>query len=165
MCNISKSIERIASSWDPHLFENGDCHTLAMALHEASAPDDAPAARKGTLYACLRKSVDEDGVVATTGYSHMIYVEPNGTAWDISGADADERWEENFDTDTPDKWGLRSELHWVVVPSQHPGYCDTHAWLLEHYGRINLDLQRELVNAIRTVSATAAPRAELESIY
>lgn len=145
MRNLEKALGIIASKWDPFMFENGDCHTLAMAIHQASSPDGSPAGRQGTLFACLRKSIDENGDVLTVQYSHMVYSAPSGTDWDIEGKDADERWVERFDLDSTDKWGLSTDLEWVAVPCSHPQYEDTLQWLHEHYGRVNLELQEKLV--------------------
>jgi hypothetical protein len=146
MSSVQHAIDYIASKWEADMFENGDCHTLAMALHQAFD-------REGTLWACLRKSVDDEGISHTTTYSHMIFVDRQGTSWDIEGAEADERWDERFDLENPDKWGLMTELEWVIVPSLHPQYSDTHIWLQEHYGCINTTLQDQLVQEIRQALA------------
>lgn len=149
MFDIRKAVEHIASHWGVDMFLSGDCHTLAMALHQAHAQAGADDGRTGTLWACLRKAVDESGQVVTTTYSHMVYVAPNGAAWDIEGVDADERWDEQFSTQTRDKWGLIMVLDWIQVPCACPDYSDTHVWLLAHFATVTPALQLQLAQHLR----------------
>lgn len=146
---LRAALARITAQWDPDIFENGDCHTLALALHQSSAPADLPDQRVGSLWACIRESVDEHGNCVERGYSHMIYSPEDGSSWDIRGPEADIRWEGNYDQDARDKWGLRTRLTWEKVPCSHPLYCDTHIWLQEYFGAIDNVLQGKLVCEIR----------------
>lgn len=148
-------LAHITHHWGSDPFLNGDCHTLAMALHQASAAPGAHQYRVGSLWACLRLEIDEDDQVITTGYSHMVYDDLDGVSWDIGGPGADERWAERFNFDAIDKWGLRTELKWVQVPHAQPDYADTHLWLQEHYGCIDMVLQDQLVAAIRNASSSS----------
>ena len=94
--DIPDALKAIAAQYDAHDFVDGDCHTLAVALYEAHG-------LQGSLLACMRKTLNEDGSVYSTGYSHMIYECPQGRIWDIGGDNADIRWEESFpDIDVPD---------------------------------------------------------------
>lgn len=94
---IESVLSKIRQAW-PHIsFTDGDCHTLAIALHQAHGG-------QGVLHACLRKTIEDDGAIFTTWYSHMVYTDKDGNSWDIDGADADSRWEEQWpDLDVPDK--------------------------------------------------------------
>lgn len=148
--DISDRVEGIADRWGEDMFEDGDCHTLAMALHQSSAPEGATADRKGALYACMRRSVDKSGAVRESGYSHMVYVDEDGAAWDIHGKGAIERWNERFDGSN--QAGLIDTPEWVAVPCAHPSYSDTHIWLQEHYGCIDNVLQSQLVGYIQQLN-------------
>lgn len=146
---LQNAISAITGKWPAGIFESGHCHTLAMAIHEASAPAASPELRSGELWACIRTGVDEDGQVVTTTYAHMVYTPDDGSNWDVGGPEADERWAENYDLDSRDKWGLQTELAWVQVPCQDPKYLDTHAWLTANFGLIDTELQGHLVAVIR----------------
>ncbi len=106
-------------------FTNGDCHTLAEALYCAMG-------HQGKLLACLRETLEVDGSVFATGYSHMVYQAPDGTCWDIGGCNADFRWEDSFDLDTADKWGLTTRFRWEAVSHE-----DLYPWLQQHHGCID----------------------------
>lgn len=124
-------------------FTNGDCHTLAVALHQAMGGS-------GKLHACLRDSVDENGLLFSTGYSHMVYENSGGLLWDVNGADADTRWENDLDLpDEPDKHGLVHALRWVEVP-----YDTYQTWLQEHCGAIDNGLTAKLTRALRALLGT-----------
>lgn len=149
MHQLTTALTRVAALWPPEQFEEGDCHTLAMAIHQAMASSTVASDRQGTLCACMSMSVEEDGTVYSIGYSHMVYEAPDGSLWDIGGPEADIRWEEQFDTESTDKWGMRTELEWVPVPCQHPDYADTYLWLQAHDGNIDVALQDQLAAVIR----------------
>ncbi|WP_341744657.1 hypothetical protein [Azonexus hydrophilus] len=141
--NISRALDAVAAQYDPNMFLEGDCHTLAVALFETGG-------HKGKLVACLRKTIDERGSVYSTGYSHMVYECPEGMCWDIGGQEADVRWEDQFpDLDSPDKWGMTTSLEWVEVP-----YEGHQMWLMEHYGCIDNMLGNYVKQIIRESSMT-----------
>ena len=140
--DLSKWLEEAtaysAQRWGTERFVSGDCHVLAMALYLVSG-------RCGSLWACLRKEVDEEGNVFSTTYSHMVYSPPDDSSWDIDGAEADERWVGQFDNcEEPDEDGLVSEFDWVEVPCGHAEQADAQHWLELHYAQVD----RQLLNAI-----------------
>lgn len=145
--DIPDALKAIAAQYDAHDFVDGDCHTLAVALYEAHG-------LQGSLLACMRKTLNEDGSVYSTGYSHMVYECPQGRIWDIGGDNADIRWEESFpDSDVPDKWGMTSAFEWVAIP-----YEGHQAWLMEHYGCIDNMLGNYLKQTIRATQAQEKPQ-------
>lgn len=144
--DLTNALARIKRDWTTQYddFTDGDCHTLAVALYQAM---DC----QGKLYACLRDSFNEDGLLFSTGYSHMVYGDPNGVNWDINGSQADTRWEDDFDfTDTPDEHGLVHEFRWVDVP-----YDTYQCWLQDHFGAIDNGLTAKLTHALRPFLNTA----------
>lgn len=145
--DIQKALDAIIARYGADDFADGDCHTLAVALYEV-------AGGQGKLAACMRKTLNEDGSVYFTTYSHMAYECPQGHLWDIGGNNADTRWEESFpDLDVPDKWGLTSSLEWVEVP-----YEGHQAWLMEHHGCIDNMLGNYLKQTIKAYALPAAKR-------
>jgi hypothetical protein len=122
---IESLIEAARSRWGQGRFLTGDCHILAMALHEATG-------RVGTLRACVQNA---DG--PWVSYRHMVLVMPDGQSWDISGSNAVSRW------DTREKT-TASRPEWVDVPSAHEDYADTGRWLGAMNGRRNTTLRKKL---------------------
>lgn len=106
--------------WGAGRFTTGDCHTLAMALHEAGD-------RTGTLLACLYGSLES--------YSHMVLLDRDGRSWDVHGEGAQQRWQAR----------MTSPVCWAPVPCADLDYKDTKRWLRVHNARLNTPLQRKLV--------------------
>jgi hypothetical protein len=136
--------------WGTDRFTNGDCHVLAMALHKVIG-------RQGSLWACLRHEMDEDGELFSTTYSHMVYSPPDDSSWDIEGPGADERWVAQFDDDAePDEDGLVNEFEWVQVPSREGDYSDTRSWLRLHRANDNLQLMNDIAQELQALPRFAA---------
>lgn len=102
--DIHSVLEIIKTHCDEHIFSSGNCHDLAFVLKKHFG---------GDLYAIMRNEVDEDDVLFSTTYSHMI-LEVNGESIDIDGSEADERWEGMW-PDVYDEDGLMSEFDYVIV--------------------------------------------------
>ena len=102
--DIHSVLEIIKTHCDEHIFSSGNCHDLAFVLKKHFG---------GDLYAIMRNEVDEDDVIFSTTYSHMI-LEVNGESIDIDGSEADERWESMW-PDEYDEDGLMSEFDYVIV--------------------------------------------------
>lgn len=83
--NIQYFIEKSNQIFDPSIFESGQCHTFALALHKRF---------NGTLTAIIRYNPQDD----LHHYSHMV-MESNGECYDINGKNADEKWCKNFTED------------------------------------------------------------------
>jgi hypothetical protein len=115
-------------------FESGDCHNLAVALYMSNAG-------QGTLEACIRQDVDQDGKVCAETYSHLVYVAVDGTFWDADGPNADVRWEDQWAHCDVDKWGLHSEFRWETVD---PGAVSD--WLQKWNCRLDHALISEIVS-------------------
>lgn len=106
--------------WGGGRFSTGDCHTLAMALHEA-------AGRTGKLLACL---------YGNDCYSHMVLLSADQRSWDIDGDNAQQRWTAKL---------LAVAARWAEVPCEDADYKDTKRWLRAHNARLNTPLQRQLL--------------------
>lgn len=147
--SMSSALQEIQRNWTNEYndFTNGDCHTLAVSLYQAMG-------YQGTLHACLHDSFDEDGLLFSTGYSHMVYqCSDDNESWDIGGGNADIRWEEYMSLSTePDEDGLVHSLRWVQVP--HQTY---QIWLQEHYGCIDNVLTDKLTQYLRKLLDTEVP--------
>lgn len=115
--------------WSPGRFITGDCHTLAMALHESSG-------RGGSLQACL---------YGEGSYSHMVFIDANQRSWDVNGEGAQQRWKDR----------MTCAIRWVSVPCAEPDYKDTKRWLRAHNGRLNTPLQRQLLKVFAAHAAGA----------
>lgn len=102
--DIHSVLEIIKTHCDEHIFSSGNCHDLAFVLKKHFG---------GNLSAIMRNEVDEDDVIFSTTYSHMI-LEVNGESIDIDGSEADERWESMW-PDVYDEDGLMSEFDYVIV--------------------------------------------------
>ena len=133
-------------------FTNGDCHTLTVALYQALG-------HRGKLCACLRETFDDNGLLFSTGYSHMVYEAPDGALWDIEGDKADVRWEDMLNLSSePDDDGLVHTLRWVEVPFE-----TYQMWLQEHYAAIDNGLTSKLTHALRALLQTQEPDAQMDS--
>lgn len=149
-CDIQQAIDRIASShWGQDIFTSGHCHTLAEALYRVNGCT-------GKLFACIRKTIDQDGAVYSTGYSHMVYETPDERMWDIDGEGADVRWADTLNlSDEPDKWGLTEELSWDEVPTDKRALA---AWIQDHRANHDPVLVQQLINHIDGVTERTQSR-------
>jgi hypothetical protein len=147
---ISRAIKRVAEKFDPEIFESGKCQDLAIALLKA---DDY----KGSLAVCIRDTLNEDGSVHCSTFSHMMYETADNEIWDIGGKYADGRWEDRFpDIGEPDKWGMTDELRWETVPCTGPDHKEAIEWLAGFSAGIDEDLQRQLAEIIAAPAAAQA---------
>lgn len=131
MLDIPKALRDIESVYGIDRFISGDCHNLAVALLQANKDE-------GSLFACIRKEMEEDGTLYSTTYSHMIYECGNAKKWDIDGADATERWEFQWRIDAH-KDGLCNELEWIKVEPENLGN-----WLGEHFAALDTELVKAM---------------------
>lgn len=83
--DIQCFLDKANTTFDPFIFESGQCHTFALAFKKRFG---------GKLLALMRRDA-EDGL---EWYSHMIVLLDN-ECFDIHGKDADESWCENFPED------------------------------------------------------------------
>lgn len=133
---LQRIISAVSSRFGQERFESGDCHNLAVALFMSNAG-------QGSLEACIRQDVDEDGNVCGESYSHMVYGSSDGVLWDVGGPNADSRWEELWDQDAIDKWGLHCEFRWETVESS--GVAEwLHKW--------GAQLDHELINEVASTA-------------
>ena len=149
---LQAALETVAELYAHVGFLDGDCHTLAVALYMAMG-------ESGKLLACLRETLEEDGTVYATGYSHMVYV-IDGESWDIDGPAAVSRWEDSFEgLGQPDKWGMTDRLRWEEV-----AYSEWQPWLQEHYGAIDLKLTLEVAATLRDTLASWTEPAQKRQV-
>lgn len=147
---IETALQAIRAAFPLHDFNQGDCHHLAAALYQAFNC-------QGRLHACLRYAVDADQDPCldftqhyyNKTYSHMVYEDANGTIWDINGDAADTRWEDGFDSASPDD-DLVNRFDWVTVP-----HVNLQLWLQEHGARFDLSMVSRLAALAR--NAPPAP--------
>lgn len=144
---MEKAIRSISGHFGHDRFESGDCHNLAVSLYMANAG-------QGSLWACIRQDVDEDGKVCGEAYSHIVYEAVDGSLWDVGGPNADVRWEERWDPDAVDKWGLHSEFRWETVEP-----ASVSDWLQKWGCRLDHGLINE-ITAIATQQTFAESFAE-----
>ncbi|WP_455233355.1 hypothetical protein [Geopseudomonas aromaticivorans] len=137
---IENALESIRQSFEPHRFTAGDSHALAQALHQRFG---------GTLTAILRHQVDETDEPCETTYSHMVLA-LDGEEFDIDGADASQRWMEQWPEGEVDKCGMTTEFEFVMVePSHLPVFLEMH--------RARCD--EALVAQLAQMIASASPEA------
>ncbi len=143
--SIESRLAQVRESFDPDRFLEGDCHSLARALQIALG--------EGALCAAIRESVEEDGSVFMTTYSHMV-LEIDGESFDIDGEGAADRWADQWESDEPDADGLVSEIKWVeVLPRDLP------AFLAKWSARHDPDLIESLAGIMKGPRTTPRLRA------
>lgn len=84
-------LSAVRAQIDEHVFEAGQCHTLALTLQQVFGG--------GQLVAIMRDKVEPDGSFFDSRFSHMIWrtdFDPRDPYelefFDVGGAGADERW-------------------------------------------------------------------------
>jgi len=83
--NIQCFLEKANTTFDPTIFEHGQCHTFALAFLKRFG---------GKLIAIIRHDASDD----LDWYSHMV-VQIDRDLYDVNGKDADEKWCEAFSED------------------------------------------------------------------
>lgn len=133
-----------------HRFINGSCHDLALALHEQ-------AGGAGELRVGYRVLLEERGDVVPLheSYSHMVYVDPEGEAWDIGGRHAITRWERRLQVGEDPKTGHIKQVEWVSIePERIP------AFLQEWGGTSDPDILDRLRGAFTKPAENPAPEPD-----
>ena len=116
--SIEQFLVKVKETFGIDRFESGDCHHLAISIYNL---DNG----KGAISIGIREQYDNKdltGDPVLKFFSHAVYKDENGEAWDIGGKDAIERWEMLFQ-DYELKHGLWNKFTWVdLTPETIPSF-------------------------------------------
>ncbi len=126
--HLAMALGHVREHVDPWALRDGQCHTLALALlrHEQG---------QGRVLAALRHTLDADGLIEQSFYSHMVFEDRWGRFWDIDGDEADTRWEiEREAAGDQEEPGERKVWDWRYVPADLERPQVLAQWLDKHAG-------------------------------